>query len=148
MAVFLRDNPDAVGIHPALTNDSTTHWEHMKSRGGAEPRRTWFIDNICSLYRRTWWDDIGGFDARLTYGWGIDLETCLIARRQNKSLWIHEGCLVKKVTDIGYTMNRMRATSEQRRKNAAYNMARVLELKHGPNWDYIVRNEGALDEWK
>lgn len=148
MAQLLMDDPNAVGAHPALTLDSTTAWDHLFARGGEEPRRTWMIDNIFSLYRRAWWEEVGGFDPRLTYGWGVDLETCLKARRQGRSLWIDERCHVKKVTDIGYRMGRMNMTAEQRRRRASIQMATILGEKYGPDWEDKMRNEAVDLQWR
>ena len=36
---FLDHNPNAVAIHPALTEHSTTSWTHLKTRGGNQPER-------------------------------------------------------------------------------------------------------------
>ena len=158
MAQFLVDTPDAVGIHPALTEDSTTAWEHLKTRikGGEHfssfgdwafgqdwVRRTFMIDNICSLYRRTWWDEVGGFDPRFTYAWGPDLDLGLQARRQGRSLWIDERVRVRKTTDIGYDLGRMRMTSEERRRRASANMDKVMRLKYGSEWKKLM----YLENW-
>ena len=137
MVEFLLDNENAVGIHPALTLDSTTAWAHLYDRKGNLPRRTWMIDNIASLYRADWFDSIGRFDPELVYGWGIDLETCYLARKAGKSLWVDERVQIKKVTDIGYAMNRMNMKAHVRRVNASRNMQAVLAKRYGGMW----RNE-------
>jgi hypothetical protein len=134
MAYWLIDHPAAVGIHPALTPDSTTSWTHLITRGGKQPRQTWMIDNICSMYRADWFDRIGRFDARMMYAWGIDLETCYIARVQKRSLWVDERVRVKKITDIGYTMDRMNMSADERRQKAGANMREVLFAKYGPDY--------------
>lgn len=144
---FLENNPDAVGVHPALTEDSTTAWKHLITRGGTEPRRTWFIDNIASTYRADWFDDIGRFDPEMIYAWGIDQDTCIQARRQNRSLWVHEGCRIKKTTDIGYNMGRMNMGADERRTLAYNNMRDVMSRKYGSNWNTLMRNENVEKEW-
>ena len=85
-----------VGVHPALTEDSTTSWKQLMTRGGNEPRQTWMIDNIASLWRASWFDRMGRFDPELIYGWGIDLEMCWLARRFGRTLYVHEGVQMKK----------------------------------------------------
>jgi hypothetical protein len=68
MAGLLEKDTEAVGVHPALTADSTTAWKHLISRNGKlSPRRTWMIDNIASLWRADWFDDNGRFDPALKY---------------------------------------------------------------------------------
>ena len=148
LAQFLIDNPAAVGIHPALTADSTTSWEHMITRGGDAPRQTWMLDNICSMYRADWFDSIGWFDPEMLYAWGIDLETCYKAREQGHSLWIHEGARAKKITNIGYKMERMQMSADDRSLAAGANMRQVLAKKYGDQfWDKMV-NQYVKDEWR
>lgn len=137
----LIDNPGVVGVHPSLTEDSTTAWEHLKKRNGGGLRPVWMIDNIASLWRADWFNGIGRFDARLVYGWGIDLETCWFARKQGFGLCVHEDVEVRKVTDIGYSMGRMNMSAEDRRKLAGENMANILSAKYGPDWNSRMRQE-------
>lgn len=144
----LLNNKNAVGVHPALTKDSTTYWEHLKNRGGNNIRRTWFIDNICSLYRADWFNSIGRFDKDLIYAHGIDIETGYIARKQGKSIWIDERVEVKKITDIGYQMRRMNMSAEDRRKLAWENTVDVFSKKYGPNWFKMLYEDYVEEEWK
>jgi hypothetical protein len=153
---LLVEDENAVGVSPALTVDSTTAWKHLIARNNVDPgqdqpgcaRRTWMIDNIASLWRADWFDEQGGFDAALVYAWGIDLELCYKARQQGRSLWVHEGCRVKKVTDIGYAMGRMNMTSDERRSLAGANMDEVLRRKYGENWNWKMREEYVEDGWR
>jgi len=146
MAQLLIDDENAVGVHPALTEDSTTAWKQLMARGGTEARQTWMIDNIASLYRAEWLDSIDWFDPELKYGWGIDLETCWLARQQGRSLWVHEGARMKKITDIGYTMDRMRMSAEERAALANENMGAVLGERYGPDWKERMWNEYVTDD--
>lgn len=130
----MEHNEAMVAIHPALTTDSTTTWLHMITRGSGRPRRTWMVDNIASLYRAQWYDQIGGFDPRLYMAHGIDLETCYIARKQSRSIYVHDGVLVRKVSNIGYTLGRMNATAQDRLKAAAANMDEVLGERYGAGY--------------
>ena len=146
LVMSLVDNPSAVGIHPALTSDSTTAWEQLKTRGGAQLRPTWMIDNIASLYRADWFNSIGRFEPALFYGWGIDYETCWKARRDGKGLYVHEGVQMRKISDIGYSMGRMNMTAQERGQKAGANMADVLSAKYGRTWlermreEYVIRD--------
>jgi hypothetical protein len=128
-----------VAVHPALTDDSTTSWVHMRWRHDFGYRQTWMIDNIAALYRADWFDKIGRFDPEMRYAWGIDLETCYKARKEGRSLWICEDEQVKKVTNIGYTMDRMNMSADDRSKKAGDNMREVLYRKYGPGyWDLMM----------
>jgi hypothetical protein len=148
MALALCNYPEVVGIHPALTEDSTTAWTHLKNRGTAGVRRTWMIDNICSLWRADWWEEQGGFDPELKYAWGIDFEMCHKARAQERLLWVHEGVKVRKVTDIGYSMDRMNMSADDRVGLASANMADVLSRKYGPAWNWKMLNENVAEEMR
>jgi hypothetical protein len=138
----------AVGVHPALTTDSTTSWKHMIDRGTSKPRQTWMIDNIASLYRADWFDSIGRFDPALLYAWGIDLETCWKARRDGLPLYVDERTQIKKITNIGYQMNRMGMTAQQREERAGANMAAILSYRYGPSWWDRMTNEYVTEEMK
>jgi glycosyltransferase involved in cell wall biosynthesis len=140
MLDLLQREPAAVGVHPAVEAEVIA-WKHLLARGGDQPRRTWMIDNIASLYRAEWFDAIGRFDPDLTFAWGIDLETGYLARKAGRSLYIHEGCTVKKVTDIGYTMQRMNMTAAERRLKAEANMEAVLSAKYSPTWRNMLWND-------
>lgn len=133
MLAAMEADPDLVGVHPTLTMNSTTSWNHLK-----QPGPTWMIDNIAALWRADWFNSIGRFDPELIYGWGIDLETCYKARLQGKKLLVCEDSLVKKVTDIGYSMGRMNMSAEERRELARENMDRVFTKKYGPDWRRLM----------
>lgn len=148
MLRLLQDDANAVGVHAALTADSTTSWEHLKTRGGNTPRRTFFLDNLWCMYRASWFDSIGWFDPDLRYAWGVDLETCYKARQQGRSLWVHEGVQVRKVTDIAYQMDRMRMSADERRALAGQNMEFVLYQKYGPDWHDLMYNGLIEKEWR
>lgn len=143
-AMFADD--DVVGVHASLTQDSTTSWDHLKVAEHHEPelgnpwylRPTWMIDNICALWRADWFNAIGRFDPRLIYAWGVDLETCMLARAAKKKLLVCDAVQVKKVTDIGYTMGRMGMEADERKKLARENMDQVFTSKYGPDWRKVM----------
>lgn len=148
MATFLKRNKNAVGIHPSLTQESSTNWDHLKNRGKNRPRRTWMIDNIASMYRADWFDSIGWFDSEMVYAWGIDLETCYLARKQGKSLWVDERIHVTKITNIGYKMKRMNMRAEDRSKLAGQNMKEVLQRKYGPKYWEIMTEDFVTEKMR
>lgn len=137
----------AVGVHPALTTDSTTSWEHLKDRGTGKPRRTWMIDNIASLYDAAWFD-AHPFDPALLYAWGIDLETCWHARKERRALYVDERTKIKKVTNIGYTMDRMGMSARDREERAGANMSAVLSARYGANWWQRMNNEFVTEDMR
>jgi len=105
------------------------------------------IDNISSLYRADWFDENGQFDYRMLYAWGIDLEMSWKARDQGRSLWVCEDTRVKKVTDIGYTMDRMSMSADDRSRLASDNMREILYNKYGSNWNWKMRREFVELGW-
>ncbi len=127
-----------VGVHPALTKDSTTSWEHLKEIGTSGFRKVWMVDNIAALWRAKWFDEVGGFDPRFTYAWGPDLELAHLARSQERTLYVSEPAGIKKVTDIGYRMERMGMTAEERGARARANMWRVMTDKYGAKWQELM----------
>jgi hypothetical protein len=145
---YLKEDTQAVGISHALTYESTTHWTHLIDRNTQAPRRTWMLDNISTLYRADWFNEIGRFDPRLYMAWGIDLETSYIARSQERSLWVYDGLRVRKTTDVAYDMGRMNQTAQQRRIIASENMDNVLRTKYGNNWDQIMRGMYVDKDWR
>jgi len=147
IANILLDIPDAVVASPALTKDSTTAHVQMITRGGNDPRRTWLLDNIAALWRADWLDSIGGFPPELTMAWGCDFETCYLARKAGKSIWIHEGTRVKKISDIGYTMDRMGMTAEERGPMAGLEMRNYLVPKYGEDYDARLHKEYTDPKW-
>ena len=148
MADLLWRNRNAVGVHPALTKDSTTAWRHLISRRTGLPRRTWMIDNIASLYRANWFERIGRFDEEMIYAWGIDLETSWKARSTGRGLWVDERVEVMKDTDVGYRMGRMNMEADERRDLAGANMREVLERKYGPDYWARMTAEFVEEDWR
>jgi len=140
MVDYMKLNQQCVGIHPALSPDSTTVWEHMKhDPDGDDPfRPTHMIDNIAALWRADWFNSIGRFDPAMVYAWGSDLETCYWARQHNKELRIFNDGQMKKVDNIGYSMDRMNMSAEERREHANLNMNRIMTEKYGEDWKNII----------
>lgn len=130
---------NSVMISPALTADSTTAWNHMKASLTPDVRQTWMLDNLFTFYDKAWYNAKGGFDPMWAYGWGVDLEMSYFARKEGKEILLAEDIVFKKVTDIGYAMNRMRMTAEQRRVLARTNMETYMRVKHGDNWEYKMK---------
>jgi hypothetical protein len=111
----------------------------MKKRGDWI-RKTWMIDNIFSVWRADFFHR-HPFDPALIYGHGIDLEICYHARKENRLIYICENAEVRKITDIGYTMNRMNMTADERRKNGYINMSEVLSKRYGFDfWNFLTRS--------
>lgn len=148
MAEFLLDNPDAVGIAPAIVDSEVPCWFQILDRGTGKPRRTWGIDHLFAMWRADWFNSVGRFNPELVYAWGLAEETCWQARRDGKSLWVHEGIKMKKHHNIGYKMNRMNMTGEERGRNAMENVTQVMDKKYGDGWMRKFSQEFVNESWK
>lgn len=146
LAQVLVDYPNVVGVHPSLTTDSTTHWKHMQNRKMGL-RLTNMMDNIFSVYRADWFNSIGRFEPSMTYAWGIDMETCYFARRDGRKLVINDDIQVKKVTNIGYTMDRMNMSSGDRFKNARAQIEEYFTKKYGAKYNDVVSKAHRIPEF-
>lgn len=132
---FFHANPDAVAMHAALTTDSgSAHRDMMFNRGTGQPRRTFMIDNIASIWRASYLNRIGRYRPEITMGWGVEMEACWKARRDGKTIWIHEGTLIKKIQDIGYIKNRMGMTGADRARLASAEARRVFVPIYGEDF--------------
>lgn len=134
----LENEEKAVGVHPSLTQDSTTAWEHLMNSGRNIPRETWMIDNIASLWKADFFDAVGRFDPHLVYGWGIDLELSYLALESDHKIFVHDGVQVEKITNIGYKMDRMNMHSNEREVRARMNMNHILSAKYGEDWKLLL----------
>lgn len=146
MRPLVRDDT-VVAVHPALTTDSTSWWKHLMTRGTSGFRLTNMIDNIFSIYRADWYNKQGRFDESLTYAWGIDMEFSYYARRDNMKILVADDILVKKVTNIGYQMNRMNMSGEDRFKNARAQIQEYFTKKYGDNYNNIVGGAHRIQEF-
>lgn len=138
MVKTMKNDENVVGVHPSLTDDSTTWWTNMKNRESADKDQVYFIDNICSCYRASWFNKIGRFDANFTYAWGIDIETGYSAWKDKKKIILDHNIMVRKITNIGYTMDRMNMKATERHQNATKELTDVFTKKYGPNFREIV----------
>jgi len=148
MAEFLLGDDNAVGIAPAIVDSSVPCWFQILDRGSGKPRRTWGLDHLFTMWRADWFNSVGRFDPELIYAWGLAEETCWQARRDGRSLWVHEGIKKKKHHDIGYKMNRMNMTGEDRGRLAMLNVCEVMPKKYGESWMKRLSEEFVDASWR
>jgi len=148
MAEFLLENDDAVGITPAIVDSEIPCWFQILTGGTGKPRRVWGIDHLFTMWRADWFNSVDRFDPKLIYAWGLAEETCWQARRDGKSLWVHDGIEMKKHHNVGYKMDRMNMTWEDRSKNAMENLYAVMPGKYGEDWMKRLSTEFIDDAWK
>ena len=138
MVTIMKNDPSVVGVHPSLTADSTTWWDHMKNDSTKTLEQVYFVDNIFSCYKASWFDKIGRFQPNLTYAWGIDIETGYFADRDNKKIILDHSVQVKKETNIGYKMDRMNMTADDRKAKATKEMEDYFEKTYGSSYKHLL----------
>ena len=129
MVMFMDTHPECVIVHPALDESSVTAWNNLKRRG-TEPRRTYASETLAILIRRSFYDEIGGFDRRLTHGWGVGLEASYLARKAGKEIYIMDNCLCHRTESIAWTMGRRDQPRQAYNEVAAFEMNTVLQSKY------------------
>lgn len=138
MANLFKD-PKMVGIEPSLSSDSTSSHQHLFNKGNNEIRSAPYLDNMCTIYKSDWFNKNGRFNPEMTYAWAIDVETGYQARMDGYKVCVDDSVQIKKITNIGYTMNRMNQSAIDRHNNAYNQMNTYFSNKYGPNWGYISR---------
>ena len=138
MVKTMKEDNDVVGVHPSLTSSSTTHWKQLINTPNKCNQHVYFVDNIFSCYRAKWFNKIGRFNPKLTYAWGIDIETGYFADIDKKKIILDNSIQVEKETNIGYKMNRMNMSSDERIKNASKQINSYFINKYGINYKEIV----------
>lgn len=140
MVQFMEDTPYCVMTSPKV---SGTAWDCMWSNSlSSAPRKVWGIDNIATLIRADWFNSIGRYDPDLTIGWGSALETCYLARKHGKSIWVFDSLPAQKLDGIAHSLGRREETREERNTLGSKEMHRVLGKKYGDDfleklgWDY------------
>lgn len=132
------NEPKASMVVPTLTPETDTAWVHQKNLGRSGVRETWGTDfYLGGLVRADWFNAHGRFNPRLRFGWGICSEINWYSRKEGMKILLHEDVIIHKDTNIGYEMDRMGMTSEDRARLSSEEMNRVLTEKWGP---------GALDK--
>ena len=131
------DNPEVAMVIPSLSPSTNTAWENQKWRPvddkpGGLTRETWGTDfYLAGLVRASWFNKIGRFNSALRYGWGICSEVNWMARRDGMKILMHNEVIIHKETNIGYVMDRMNMTANDRGVLSSDEMNYILEQKYG-----------------
>jgi len=127
-------------VQPAIRfvdNEAWSKW--LEPRKNPLPRRIWGVDYISTLFRAEYFHKIGGFRKELPMMWGAIGECNYKARKEGYHLYVHDGYTMKKITNIGYTMDRMNMTSVDRKNLATKQADEVLIPIYGKNYREIFR---------
>jgi hypothetical protein len=137
LAELLESDANAVLAHPAYTADTESYFRHMVDGGSGRPRRLGFCEMQCGLVRADWFHAIGGYDPDFQLHWGVDVDLCMQAKRQDRGVWLHEGVHVRKEESRGYSSGRYEMSAQERVERALAEMDAILLRKYG-------RRHGAL----
>lgn len=139
MVKILDGNPDAVMVSPEI---SGTAWDTLHPQDNDNIVSVWGVDCNAVLWRADWFNSIGRYDIKMFYGWGGAMESCWIARRDGKEIYVHHGLKTKKHDGIAEKMGKRTMTRLERNTLASANMYEVLEPRYGKNfmnklgWEY------------
>ena len=129
-------------VQPSINFVSDEAWSMwLEPRKRPLPRRIWGVDYISTLFREEYFNKIGGFRKELPMMWGAIGECNYKARKEGYHLYVHDGYTMKKITNIGYTMERMNMSSTDRKNLATKQADGVLIPIYGKNYRDIFKYE-------
>ena len=138
MEMMLSDEK-TYAVSPAMTFN-TSAWSFWMERRGHIPRRVFGIDYIASLINAEKLNTIGRFRKELTFMWRVHDECNMLARKNDWHIYVHDGYVMHKETNIGYTMDRMNMSAEDRGRLASKEKVEVLEQVYGENFESEIKN--------
>ena len=145
----LEDDDKAYAVQPSLTFNYGAWEKWLIPRQPPVSRRMFALENVCPLFRAKYFDELGRFREELTLGWGISAEMYWKARKAGYHIYTHDGYVMHKETEIGYTMDRMGMDAKTRRKKADQQSKDVLVPIYGVDYlnklnsEYKVHGAGG-----
>ena len=134
MPILVADK-EAFAVQPAIEFGYEQAWSGMMSpRDGKSLRRVWGTDYISTLFRAKYLNAMGRYRKELTMMWGVPGECNWKARKEGLHIYVHDGYVMRKETDIGYKMDRMNMSAKERRNLASAESDRILEPIYGENY--------------
>lgn len=128
----LENDPLAYAVQPSIIFNYHQAWsDTLSPRKGGKPRRVWGTDYISTLFRVK---HFIRFRKELTMMWGVPGECNWKARKAGLHIYAHDGYTMRKETDVGYTMDRMKMDAKTRRNLASAESNRILEPIYGKNY--------------
>jgi hypothetical protein len=130
----LENDPLAFAVQPSIMFETDEAWAKWLRPRKDRPRRIWGIDYISTLFRAEYLNQIGRFRKELTMMWGVPGECNWKARKNGWHIYVHDGYSMLKETNIGYTMDRMNMTAEDRSRLASEESDEILTPIYGENY--------------
>ena len=122
-------------VQPAIEFNYPQAWSGVMSpRPEGSLRRVWGTDYISNLFRAKHFNDIGRYRPELTMMWGVPGECNWKARKAGLHIYVHDGYIMRKDTDVGYDMDRMNMSAKERRNLASAESDRILEPIYGKDY--------------
>lgn len=132
---ILITDEEAFAVQPAIKFNYKQAWsDAMSPRPEGGLRRTWGTDYISTLFKAQYFNEIGRYRPELTMMWGVPGECNWKARKNGWHIYIQDDYVMRKETDIGYTMDRMNMNKNERKELAAAESDKVLEPIYGKNY--------------
>lgn len=143
-------DPLAYAIQPSLLHIGEPNaWENLLSpRRPSEPRRVWATDYVCTLFKASWFDQLGRWRKEFTRGWGVGMENFYLARKAGYHIYTHDGYIMLHDTGVAYRMGRMSETYKERQTRAVKEIDKVMIPIYGKryreklNWSYRETGNG------
>lgn len=136
----MENDAKAYAVSPAFTFNWSAFSDWMEPREGNKPRRVWGIDYLAALIDKEKLEQIGGFREEVTMMWGVHGECNMLARKNGWHIYVHDGYVMHKESNIGYKMDRMNMTAEQRANQAQKEKKEVYIPIYEENFEYKFRH--------
>jgi GT2 family glycosyltransferase len=93
-------------VSPAVERPSTmtTEWRMMENWGASALRLVEWVDLPCPLFRRSFLEVVGSFDAELEFGWGQDFLSGMICSEHGWRIGVYDPVAVRH--RVSYTIRR------------------------------------------
>lgn len=147
MAEVLNVHQDAYAVTPAWVGKSgeLKAWTHRLLEWNKTDEVEERIYPTAGCVHRAWmFDSFGGFDKRLTYNWGADIDLAFKAQLAGYTMYVHNGARIKIVENAGYKLKRMGMTADKRKQLSYQQMDEVMSEKWPELWPK-VREDEQLD---
>lgn len=129
-------DPNAYCVQPSiifdLIGEAWYRWLHPRKNNMF--RREIWTDYISTIFRAEYFNSIGRFRKELTMMWGVPGECNWKARKNGWNIYIADHYSMYKHTNIGYRMDRMNMTAQERRELASAECDRVLIPIYGEDF--------------
>lgn len=137
----LEEDVKALCIQPAQIIDYGAWKDLLAPQDAGTPRRVWGLEPNATLYRASLFKEIGMWREELTMGWGFSTELFWKARKRGLRIYTHDGYAMYKDTFVGYHMDRMNMSGEERSRLASEEADAIMIPIYGEEWRERLNHE-------